>query len=103
MNNVTFRDPKTGREQTFGAWEQTRQRLLHRIGWVLVEDEPTADVEPIKTTITAPLSGDFPAFDKLAEQGIYTVEALMNVEDLTALDGIGKATAAKIEAALQEL
>lgn len=47
------------------------------------------------------LPNDFPAYSILIDAGYSTYTAVRNVDDLTAIDGIGSVTAKKIENALR--
>lgn len=67
-----------------------------------------ADFDPAAHTrwSEAPASNlpeGFPGRDDLAKAGLVDIETVSAVEDLTALDGIGKATAAKITEALASM
>ena len=64
--------------------------------------EPQGDQTPPTGTRRGPLPDDFPGRAALAEAGVNTYGQLRRVSDLTAIPGIGKATAEKITAAADE-
>lgn len=93
-----------------GVGRQLGAGAVERYGLYLDEDErvrwgvkampkPEDKMAPAPANKAAPagLPEDFPGRDKLIEAGHETIEAVRQVEDLTAVDGIGKATAARIE------
>lgn len=67
--------------------------------------EPELAVEPPPPVEAAPPQGklpdDFPGHAALKSAGITTYAQLRKVGDLTKIDGIGEATAAKIQEALE--
>jgi len=62
------------------------------------EVDPDADTVPLK----GKLPEGFPGYAALDAAGIHTYAQVRKVDDLTTIDGIGAATAAKIEEALGE-
>jgi hypothetical protein len=64
--------------------------------------EPGAPAATASTPKSGPLPEDFPGRDKLADAGITTYAKLRDAGDVTAIPGIGAATAAKIADALKD-
>lgn len=48
MASITYRDPRTGREQTFDDSETNRRRILEQAGWRRRRDEPAPTEQPDK-------------------------------------------------------
>lgn len=87
---------KYAHQQTVAETETVKRSLLERAGWYVLE-EPTKKVEPVDEGLPT----DFPGHEALFSAGIVTRKQLLAYDgDLTEIDGIGKATAAKIHAAI---
>lgn len=83
--------------QEVGEWEAVKRRLLERSGWYAVESvEPEEQATPDDF-----LPADLPGLAALLEAGISTYSELQQIEDLTKIEGVGRATAAKIHAAIR--
>lgn len=99
---MIYAHKKFSHQQEVYEWETVRRSILEKAGWYVAEDaaEP---VEPFDADPDADLlPDDFPGLVSLLSAGITTFATLRDYPgDLTDLDGIGKATAEKIHAALQ--
>jgi hypothetical protein len=71
----------------------------------LPETESSVDLQPVivaEPQLSDDLPEDFPGLAALTDAGLSTYAAVRGVEDLTTIPGIGKVTAEKIAAALEE-
>lgn len=83
-------------DQHVAERERTRMQILERNGWKRAE----APQEAQKASPDLP--DDFPAINELRAAGLRTIDDVRNYEDLTQINGIGKATAGKINAIIAE-
>jgi hypothetical protein len=91
-----YRDPVTGQRKYYGPGKgiEVPAGLANTLGLeVIGEEEADTGTE---------LHEDFPGWLQLVEAGYYTIEAVREIDDLTAIDGIGPATATKIKEALSD-
>lgn len=77
--------------KTFTTNAPSEARNFMEAGWTL---------KPWNSGPPTPIPDDFPAADELRRAGLGTLEDVAKHHDLTRINGIGRATAAKIKAAL---
>jgi hypothetical protein len=82
--------------------KEEAQKLVTQGAAAWPADAPGAAPEETKDPVSD-LPEGFPFRAELAAAGVTSVAGLLEVEDLTSLDGIGKARAEQISEALQEL
>lgn len=93
--------------QEIPGLKAAERKALLEAGAITASEPKRGGSAPSEETSASPdpdaIPADFPGAEALAKAGITTFAALDAVEDLTSIDGIGKATAEKIENALDAL